>query len=69
MKTNKVIENWKNSELNSVIGNSTINKEMMAELQGGTGYVKTLSGECNTKNLSCWQALKNAANAIIEAFS
>lgn len=69
MKTNKVIENWKNSELNSVIGNSTINKDMMAELQGGSGYFKTLSGECNTKNLSCWQALKNAANAIIEAFS
>lgn len=69
MKTNKVIENWKNSELSSVIGNSSINKEMMAELQGGTGYVKTLSGECNTKKLSCWQALKQAVDTIIDAFS
>jgi hypothetical protein len=70
MKTKKMIESWKSAEMNNVIGKSSINKDMMAEIQGGgSGYVQTLSGECNTKHLSCWKALKESINVLLEAFS
>jgi len=67
MKTNNVIENWKSAEMKQVIGNSVINKEMMAEIQGGSGHVKTISGECNTSGKSCWKALKEAVESLFEA--
>jgi hypothetical protein len=67
MKTNKVIENWKSAEMKQFIGASTINKEMMAEIQGGEGYIKTISGECNTTKKSCWKALKDAINDALDA--
>jgi hypothetical protein len=34
---------------------------MMAEIQGGgSGYINTISGECNSTNTSCWKILKEA---------
>lgn len=60
MKTNKMIERWKSVEMSSVIGKSSINKNMMAEIQGGgDGYINTVSGECNSTNTSCWTIIKD----------
>jgi hypothetical protein len=58
MKENQMIENWKNTEMSQIVGNSQISKEMMSEVQGGVGqgYIKTISGECNTTRTSCWKA-------------
>lgn len=67
MKTNQVIENWKAADMKQVIGASVINKEMMTEIQGGEGYIKTLSGECNTSGKSCFRVLKEAINKLIDA--
>lgn len=69
MKTEKMIESWKSAKMNSLIGKSSINKEMMTEIQGGIriGYVQTLSGECNSSGTSCWQALKDAINKVLDA--
>lgn len=69
MKTNQVIENWKAADIKQVIGASVINKEMMAEIQGGQGYVKTLSGECNTSGKSCIKALRKAVNSFFDMFA
>lgn len=68
MKTNQLIENWKQADMKDVIGASVINKDMMAEIQGGTGYVKTLSGECNTSGKSCLKTLKDAVNKLFDMF-
>jgi len=68
MKTNQVISTWKSADMKQVIGASVINKEMMAEIQGGKGYIKTLSGECNTSGKSCIQCLKEAADKLFEMF-
>jgi hypothetical protein len=67
MKTNNLIEDWKASNMSQVVGGTVINKEMMAEIQGGKGFIKTLSGECNTTNKSCWQTLKEAADKLFDA--
>jgi hypothetical protein len=69
MKTNQVIENWKAADMKQVIGASVINKEMMTEIQGGEGYVKTLSGECNTSGTSCIKALRDAINRLFDMFA
>ncbi len=66
MKTNQVIESWKSADVKQVIGASVINKEMMAEIQGGAGYIKTLSGECNTTRTSCVRALKDVVNRLFD---
>lgn len=68
MKTNQVIENWKSADVKQVIGASVINKEMMAEIQGGKGFIKTISGECNTSGKSCVKTLKEAVNKLFEMF-
>lgn len=69
MKTEKMIESWKSAKMSSLIGKSSINKEMMTEIQGGKGigHVKTLSGDCNSTGTSCWQALKDAIGKAIDA--
>lgn len=68
MKTNNLIESWKTANMNEIIGSSSINKEMMAEVQGGgSGYLKTLSGDCNTSGKSCWTVLKDTFNQAIKA--
>lgn len=67
MKTNNLIESWKSANMNEIIGNSSISKEMMAEVQGGgSGYVKTLSGECNSSGKSCFKSLRKLADAFID---
>ena len=69
MKTNNLIESWKTANMNEVIGTSTISKEMMAEVQGGgSGYLKTLSGECNSSKKSCIKCLRELATAVINFF-
>ncbi|NLT04548.1 MAG: hypothetical protein GXY09_11880 [Bacteroidales bacterium] len=68
MKTNQLIENWKQADMKDVIGASVISKDMMAEIQGGAGYVKTLSGECNTSGKSCIKSLKEAVNKLFDMF-
>ena len=69
MKTNNLIESWKSANMNEIIGNSSISKEMMAEVQGGgSGYVKTLSGECNSSGRSCFKTLRRVADEIINFF-
>jgi hypothetical protein len=66
MKTEKMIESWKSAEISKVIGKSSINKEMMAEIQGGSGgFIQTFSGECNSSKTSCWKILKDAINQMI----
>ena len=32
MKENQMIENWKNTEMSQIVGNSQISKEMMSEV-------------------------------------
>lgn len=66
MKTNQLIEHWKQADMKDVIGAAVIDKDMMAEIQGGTGYVKTLSGECNTSGKSCIKTLQEAVNKLFE---
>lgn len=68
MKTNQLIENWKQADMKDVIGASVINKDMMAEIQGGSGYVKTLSGECNTSGKSCIKVVKETINKLLDMF-
>lgn len=68
MKTDKLIESWKSAEMNNVIGKSSINKDMMAEIQGGgSGYINTISGECNSTHTSCWKTLKDAINKVLDS--
>jgi hypothetical protein len=66
MKTNNLIEDWKASNMSQVVGGTVINKEMMAEIQGGTGYIKTISGECSTSHKSCWEIAKDAVNVLFK---
>ncbi len=68
MKTNQLIENWKQADMKDVIGASVINKDMMVEIQGGAGYVNTLSGECNTSGKSCIKVIKEAVNKLFDLF-
>lgn len=60
MKKHKLIEKWKKTNMNNIIGSSYISKGMMAEVQGGVGngYIHTLSGECNKSGISCWKIFK-----------
>ncbi|KFF22700.1 hypothetical protein [Chryseobacterium sp. JM1] len=39
-----------------------LNKEILTHVKGGaagSGYINTVSGECNSSGRSCWKALKD----------
>ena len=69
MKTEKMIESWKSAKMSSLIGKSSINKEMMTEIQGGIGigHIKTISGDCNSTGKSCWGTIKETIDKLLEA--
>lgn len=46
---------------------TTINKELLANVKGGKpgpGYRETISGDCNGSGRSCWAAVKDILESI-----
>lgn len=59
MKTSKIIKSWNSAEFLHITGSAIINKNLMAEVQGGgDGFIKTISGECSKNNVNCYKQFK-----------
>jgi hypothetical protein len=59
MKTSKIIKSWNSADFLQITGSAIINKNLMAEVQGGgDGYIKTISGECSKGTVNCYKLFK-----------
>ncbi len=63
MNTNEMIKAWKNAEVETNENNSAVvNEELIGQIHGGndsSGWVCTVSGECNDSGRSCWDIIWN----------
>jgi hypothetical protein len=69
MKSKEMLQAWRDGEQNdalaNVVGAPVVNEALLREVNGGTssGYVCTVSGECNGSGRSCWRwPWENAEN-------
>jgi len=61
MNTNEMIKAWKNAETTEK-NPVSVNEELITQIHGGagsSGYVCSVSGECNSSGRSCWDALRD----------
>ena len=55
----------------SAMESPVLNEELMSQIAGGkpgTGYIKTISGECNSSGKSCGEIVRDLAEDIISIF-
>ncbi len=61
---------WNMAE--SAMESPVLNNELMSQIAGGkqkpgSGYIRTISGECNTSGKSCSGSLQTVVEGIIDA--
>lgn len=63
MKSNNLINAWKNADANAQVetpvADAQVNESLMTQIVGGAnsaGYRCTVSGDCNGSGRSCWTA-------------
>lgn len=63
MNTNQILNAWKQSEdqrlLENVAGTPIVDENLLRQIGGGmsnrsSGFICTISGECNGSGRSCW---------------